>query len=206
MARAMEATERRDWPAALEALDACLAMDEKYNEDANCLHDRSICLFHLGKKSEALAGLDSALALDPNYSYRYASRAWMRNATGDIHGAIEDYRKAIELDPEDAIAHNNLGLLEEQLGYRSQAKERFAIADELSGILQDRGIDVRPGEPENLIDNAAMGPTEAAQPEDMTTPQTRPELPKWRSFVRETLFTKKGRQEFLDFIRNGFKL
>jgi len=198
----MEATERRDWPAALEALDACMAMDEKYNEDANCLHDRSICLFHLGKKSEALAGLDAALALDPDYSYRYASRGWMRNATGDIHGAIEDYRKAIELDPEDAIAHNNLGLLEEQLGYRSQAKERFAIADELSGILSDRGIDVRPGEPEA----SEMNPVEASRPEDMATPQTRQKLSKWRSFVWETLFTKKGRQEFLDFIRNGFKL
>ena len=198
----MEATGRRDWSAALKALDACLAMDEKYNEDANCLHDRSICLFHLGKKSEALAGLDAALALDPDYSYRYASRGWMRNATGDIHGAIEDYRKAIELDPEDAIAHNNLGLLEEQLGYRSQAKERFAIADELSGILSDRGIDVRPGEPEP----SEMNPVEASRPEDMATPQTRQKLSKWRSFVRETLFTKKGRQEFLDFIRNGFKL
>lgn len=198
----MEATGRRDWSAALKALDACLAMDEKYNEDANCLHDRSICLFHLGNKSEALAGLDAALALDPNYSYRYASRGWMRNATGDIHGAIEDYRKAIELDPEDAIAHNNLGLLEEQLGYRSQAKERFAIADELSGILSDRGIGVRPDESEPM----KMNSVEASQPEDMPPPQTRQKLSKWSSFVWETLFTKKGRQEFLDFIRNGFKL
>lgn len=167
-------------------------MDEKYNADANCLHDRSICLFHLDRKQEALEGLNLAVELDPDYSYRYASRAWMRNATGDIHGAIEDYKRAIELDPEDAIAHNNLGLLEEQLGYRSQAKERFDIADELSGILKERGIaldeDVAP------VDLAS---DEAPVEEPVTS---------WVKIVRDTLLTKKGRQEFLNFIRNGFKL
>jgi tetratricopeptide (TPR) repeat protein len=192
ISRARVASGRKAWQEALDAFDACMSMDEKYNADANCLHDRSICLFHLDRKQEALEGLNLAVELDPDYSYRYASRAWMRNATGDIHGAIEDYKRAIELDPEDAIAHNNLGLLEEQLGYRSQAKERFDIADELSGILQERGIaldeDVAP---------ADLASNEAPVEEPVTS---------WVKIARDALLTKKGRQEFLNFIRNGFKL
>lgn len=173
-----------------------MSMDEKYNADANCLHDRSICLFHLGRKEEALEGLNAAVSLDPEYSYRYASRAWMRNACGDIHGAIEDYKQAIELDPEDAIAHNNLGLLEEQLGYRSQAKERFDIADELTGILKERGI--------SLDENVAVD--DLASEADVPASEEVEPVTNWVKIVRDVLLTKKGRQEFFNFIRNGFKL
>ena len=34
----------------------------------------------------------------------------------DTKGAIADYNKAIELDPEDEISLNNLGLLQEKVG------------------------------------------------------------------------------------------
>lgn len=194
--RAREASGRKAWQEALAAFDACMSMDEKYNADANCLHDRAICLFHLGRKQEALEGLTSAVEIDPNYSYRYASRAWMRNAVGDIHGAIEDYKRAIALDPEDAIAHNNLGLLEEQLGYRSQAKERFDIADELTGILKERGISV----------DENVAPRDLAK-EEVESPSSESEsVTSWVKIIREALLTKKGRQEFLNFVRNGFKL
>ena len=65
----------------------------------------------------------------------------MKQACGDLRGAIEDYKRAVELDPEDAVTWNNLGLLEEQLGYQEQAKERYRVSDELLGILKERGID-----------------------------------------------------------------
>ncbi len=45
--------------------------------------------------------------------------------------AMQDYRKAVELDPEDAVAHNNLGLLEEKVGYQLKADKRFEKADKL---------------------------------------------------------------------------
>ena len=59
----------------------------------------------------------------------------------DVDGAIADYKKALELDPEDAITLNNLGLLEEQYGMRKSAQEKFRRADTLMGILKDAGVD-----------------------------------------------------------------
>ena len=49
-----------------------------------------------------------------------------------MRGAIEDYKRTVELDPEDAVTWNNLGLLEEQLGYQEQAKERYRVSDDCS--------------------------------------------------------------------------
>jgi len=78
---------------------------------------RAVCYFHLKQLPNALKDMDKAVELDPEYSYRYASRAFIRDASGDTKGAVEDYKRAIELDPSDAVAFNNLGLLEEKLGY-----------------------------------------------------------------------------------------
>ena len=64
-------------------------------------------------------------------------------ALRDIQGAIADYEKAVELDPEDAITLNNLGLLEEQIGRMQSAKERFAAADAMDRILDESSIPKR---------------------------------------------------------------
>ena len=105
------------------------------------MHDRAVSHFHCGEKDLALDWLNKAADVQPDYSYRYASRGWMKQACGDLRGAIEDYKRTVELDPEDAVTWNNLGLLEEQLGYQEQAKERYRVSDELLGILKERGID-----------------------------------------------------------------
>ncbi|TAH22492.1 MAG: tetratricopeptide repeat protein [Cytophagales bacterium] len=106
--------------------------------DASCMSDKAVALFHLDKKAESLALLDHAQKLEPANPYRYSSRAFVKDAMGDLQGAILDYQKAIELDPEDMVAYNNLGLIEEKLGYKEAAKKKFAEADALAKKL---GID-----------------------------------------------------------------
>ncbi|MCA8920926.1 MAG: protein kinase [Planctomycetes bacterium] len=64
-----------------------------------------------GSKHEALAAYDRALDLDPRAS-TFANRASLKRSLGDVAGAREDLRRALELDPDDAGAQ---GLLE-QLG------------------------------------------------------------------------------------------
>ena len=92
---------------------------------------------------------------------------------------------------------NNLGLLEEQLGYQEQAKERYRVSDELLGILNEHGIDPESSAP--------------AFEERPVAPPVAPDLPAeeersfWGELKRATL-TKSGRQELWTFVRNGFTL
>lgn len=181
---------RSEWHVALSAWKAWWNENSKnQSPDPDAMHDRAICHFHCEDKEEALEWLNQALSHQPDYSYRYSSRGWMKQALGDIHGAIEDYKRAVELDPDDAITWNNLGLLEEQLGYRQQAQERYEVSDELLGILKERGIESeRPKQ---------------AEPIGQKTVQAQ------RSFwgeLKRAACSAKGRQEVWLFIRNGFTL
>lgn len=122
----------------------------------------------------------------------------MKQAMGDLNGAIDDYKKAVELDPEDAVTWNNLGLLEEQLGYRKEAKERHKVSDELREMLKERGIDPENTAPQRLKDPPA-NPT--SEDDDLSTEQ-----PKVWSEIKRAVWTKEGRKELWAFVRNGFTL
>ena len=155
-------------------------------EDGDLIHDHAVCIFQLGRTKEALQEFDRAVELQPDHPYRYASRAWIRAAMKDVDGAIEDYRKALDLDPDDAITLNNLGLLEEQYGMHKAAQERFRRADTLSGILREAGVDP---------------PT--AQPPSVDKPK-----PKTGTVWTEIkgVFTQPDRRkDFLKFLKNGLR-
>ncbi len=186
----------RKWSEAFIAFEKAIKV---LPDDPDLIHDRAVCLFNLGEKKDALAELNRALDLQPDYSYRYASRAYMRSALKDVEGAIEDYKKAIELDPEDSISINNLGLLEEQQGYKKEANERYRLADELNQILDERGIapdfksapDEKPLEPNTQKSKQSSKPS---QHESMT------------GQMKKVFTSKKGFKEFIAFLRNGLKL
>ncbi len=69
----------------------------------------AVALHINNRNEEALEDFNKALALDPENPYRYASRAFFRDRIGDYQGALEDYEITISLDPDDAIAINNVG-------------------------------------------------------------------------------------------------
>lgn len=180
--------KERDFNAAYKLYLKALEI-ESYNPDL--LSDTGIALFNLDKKKEALEYLDRAANLEPNNSYRYSSRAFIKAALGDVEGGIEDYEKCIELDPEDVIAYNNLGMLQEQLGYKKQAEETFKKADELAEILKENNISFSSEE-------TIISQTFVSSDEEKST-----------SFLKEfkAIFnSKKGFKEFISFIKNGFKL
>ena len=101
-------------------------------DDLNILSDRGVAYLHKEDKLRCFGDLNRAIQLQPDYAYRYAARAFAKKHFGDLDGAVEDYEKAVSLDPTDAVAHNNLGLLLEEKGYKKEADERFARADKLS--------------------------------------------------------------------------
>ena len=197
--QAEQAMRESNWPEALDWWKQWWgAFPDLANDTPDAMHDRAVCHFHCNEKESALEWLNHAATLQPDYGYRYSSRGWMKQAMGDLNGAINDYKKAVELDPEDAVTWNNLGLLEEQMGYRKEAKERYKVSDELREMLKERGID-----PEKVPHQSPVIPPVDPTPkgDDLRTAQ-----PKVWSEIKRAVWTKEGRKELWAFVRNGFTL
>ncbi|MFT4678276.1 MAG: tetratricopeptide (TPR) repeat protein [Litorivivens sp.] len=171
-------------------------------DDPNAWHDLSVCLLHLNQPLMALEKMEVSVNLQPDYSYRYASRAYIRSALKDYPGAIADYEKAIELDPEDAISYNNLGLIQEQLGYMSEAKEKFEIADELRQMLDEGNIDTEQEVIEEKQELLDLQGDELPDPIEETPANT---SSIWKEI--SSVFTKSdSMRDYLHFLKNGFRM
>ena len=158
------------WEEAMQVWNGLIKSNPYHAEYYN---DRGVCKFQLRFK-HAMRDFDKAIELNPNNPYYYGCRAYIKDKTGDIEGAIEDYQKAHELDPEDAVTLNNLGLAEQKLGYTQKARERFKNSDDLLGI--------------KTIDSRAEPPTTAAS-----------ETSLWKE-IKKMLSSKQG---FIDFLKDA---
>jgi tetratricopeptide (TPR) repeat protein len=153
-------------------------------KNASFIADYAVALHLDNNNEEAAILLDKALAMEPKNPYRYSSRAFFKDRTGDFQGAINDYEKAIELDPEDAIALNNKGLIEEKLGYKERASKSF---DKSNNIV---GYDPTIKNKENsAIPDFSKNKTE--EPEKSNN--------KWE--VIKSIFTKDGFKDFASFTK-----
>jgi len=165
--------------------------------------------------------MNKAQELEPQNPYRYSSRAYIKDACGDLEGAIADYKKCIELDPQDAVAHNNLGMLEEKFGRKQKAEKHFAKADEISkdekspffGKFNAAGEQVLSQEEaakevQNVIKEAhAKEEAEKKQAKEIKQQQQKKQEEK-PSIGKVMLSVFKSKQEFksfIQFIKNGFK-
>ena len=194
--KALALTKEQKYLEALELYNAALKSD---NSNPDILHDRGVCLFHLKRVEPALDDFNRAAELQPDYSYRYSSRAFILSSMKKYDEAAADYQKAIDLDPEDAVAHNNLGMLYEQMGYAKQAKEHFSISDEVKKILGEEGIvsETPPPLKEELPNAQSETSTQKIQSQE----------PENRSTTIKSVFTKRETfREFIRFITKGFKL
>ncbi len=172
---------------------------EEFPKDCNLISDRAVAYLHLNEKAKCFADFDLALSLQPNYSYRYASRAFAKNHFGDIDGAVEDYEKAVEIDPNDAVAQNNLGLLLEQKGYKNAAEERFKRADKLSKE-EDHLLEIM-----DDLDNENNPKTDGIKEEVDPNIQREKNISTGKELKK--VFTSKSQfKEFMNFIKNGFKI
>jgi Flp pilus assembly protein TadD len=115
----------------------------------------------LEKYDEAFIDYNSAIDLDEDSVYYY-NRALIYDARNEDQKAIGDYTKCIELDPDDADAYNNRGVIWGSLGKYDDAIKDYTyiienIDKEYSSAYNNRGYAYeRIGEYENaLIDYEA---------------------------------------------------
>lgn len=183
-----------------DALTKFQKVFEVLPNEAHLASQIGVCFFHLKDMENALSFMDKAIELQPNYSYRYSSRAYILAANNQIDAAIADYEKCIELDPDDAVAYNNLGLLQEQKGWKKQAVDNYSKADELEGILQERGI-------ETVSTNEDKNTSFQTEKENVLKQSSDSTGQKSVFHVVKEVFTdKKTFKEFINFVKSGFKL
>jgi tetratricopeptide (TPR) repeat protein len=80
------------------------------------------------KWEEAIAELDQAIELDPEFSLAYIARANAHFSLEQFEQAVVDYTKAIELDPDSALAYANRGSAYAALGQMAQARADYETA------------------------------------------------------------------------------
>lgn len=153
------------------------------------LNDRAVAYFHTNDKLSAFQDFMESKNLQPDYSYRYASLAFIKQAMGDTDGAIADYEHALTLDPTDAVCLNNLGLLQEQKGYKKEAQVNFDQADQLN-------------QKHAILEKAPL--PESDTPVDVQTEQVIEHKTYW-ALIKSVFTSKQARQEFIHFLKNGFK-
>ena len=94
--------------AVLGHVDAALADYQNtlnlnpFNEDATLL-TAQLLMAH-NRLDEAIAFLDEAIEMKPDFAKAYSERGRAKNLKGDKEGALADLKKAIELNPEGAEA------------------------------------------------------------------------------------------------------
>lgn len=166
---------------ALELFQQALSVNPLGKE---ALYERGVLYTNLKKLDLALFDFNKLIELEDNNPFYYACRAFIKSGMRDGQGAILDYQTTLKLDPDDAITLNNLGLLQEQYNYKSDAEKSFERSNEILGYnpnRHDRTIEPRKEESANVNESKAS--------------------------VVKSVFTKKSAfREFISFIKNGFKI
>lgn len=83
-----------------EAVD-CFKKALAINNDADNNYRLAVCYNMLGCNDVAVNYISNAIAMADNVGYLYTGRAMCKEELGDYEGALSDFAKAIELDPEE---------------------------------------------------------------------------------------------------------
>jgi tetratricopeptide (TPR) repeat protein len=87
---------KEKWTATLEAAERGLAQDSEHVE---CINMRAMALAHLGRKEEAHATTQTALARDPENAITHANHGWTLLRQGQTKQSLEHFREALRIEP-----------------------------------------------------------------------------------------------------------
>ena len=155
-ARHLSACQRLGGPADAIALERGLGLIQNgiYNPELDALCARHMAradadhyvilealsqgLTKTYRLKEALVCLNRMLVLQPNSAYALRRRAWIYSQSEELEKAEADYRRALEIDPEDSGAR--LGLAEILLRFRKNGAEAAEHFERLRASRQDSTI------------------------------------------------------------------
>lgn len=82
------------------AYDMVMAAREEYPEDKILAEYEIQLLLQLNKMDEAMASIQEALKSDPNNAAILLRSGFLKEKSGDMDGAMADYKKSVEVDPD----------------------------------------------------------------------------------------------------------
>jgi tetratricopeptide (TPR) repeat protein len=94
------------WDEALTAATMGLQMNP---ESVDCLHNRGVALWKLGRFAEAKLCLNGSLALYPEHKYSYCNLGWIFLEEGKPSDFVLEYfQQALRIDPNFTYAHEGI--------------------------------------------------------------------------------------------------
>ena len=93
------------WKEALSAAEQGLQCDP---ESIGCLNLRAMSMVKLGRRAEAGLTIDAALAKHPESAPTHANQGWTLLEKGEPKKALEHFREALRLDPENDWARRGI--------------------------------------------------------------------------------------------------
>ncbi|WP_297071510.1 tetratricopeptide repeat protein [uncultured Duncaniella sp.] len=123
LGRARLRLETKDTIGAKSDIDKALTIN---SSAINAYLMRADIAIHSGQDyKSALADMDMAVKLSPDFPGYYINRAFLRYMTDDFYGAFDDYDHALKLDPTNSMALFNRGLLRAEVHDTNKAIEDF---------------------------------------------------------------------------------
>lgn len=141
----IELAQQGDLPAAINQFRAALEVDPDY---ADALANLGLAFYLQQDFEQAIPPLEKAVAIDVSNCVAHYNLGSARENRGNLVGAIEDYTRAIECDPDYGLAYQGrgyirgleLGISSEQSGINDlvQAEQLFKQQGELERATESR--------------------------------------------------------------------
>lgn len=118
---------------APEVIDVKLQhLDELFPNDYQVLFLKAIRSWEVGDYESAQKLLLQSIEANPNFSGAYLQLGYMAQNQFDLEAAIENYDKALKLDPQSPNASNNLGFMNLLSGRYEEAVKYLSRSDSIS--------------------------------------------------------------------------
>lgn len=130
-----------DYVNAIALFDKALASNTTMIKKSDALlylyRDKAYAQIQLEKYSDAVATVDSGLAIYPNDAMLWNNKGKALEKLGKSQDALMAYDKAVSFDQNYTLAHVNRGIILSQMGRYSEAVAAYSKANETNPFNED---------------------------------------------------------------------
>ena len=104
--KALDLSKQGQYSKAIKEFDKFISHNP---HNADVFSDRGVAKYHVKDFEGSLKDFNTALELEPENPYRYASRAYIRDCSGDTEGAIATERRRAKVSEDKGQEADRLG-------------------------------------------------------------------------------------------------